>query len=330
MPIIVDIPRGIDRVIAAVQQRLPLVFFGTPAFAVPSLRALVVHGWPVQMVVTAPAKPSGRRMLLTPSPVATIAEELGLTVRTPQTLKDETFTREFTDMRPELCVVVAYGKLIPASLLEVPRLGFVNVHPSLLPAYRGAAPVQSAILDGRSETGVSIMLLDDQMDHGPILAAERWRIPSGFDTPACMDELSRIGADLLVTTLDRYAAGTLEPHPQDHGAATYTKKFGRADGRLDWHQPAVMNVNRIRALARNPGTWTQWEGKALAVHHAHAVASDGQNRPGGTVFLHGRDVCVATPDGSVVLETVQLEGGIAVAASAFVNGHPAFVGSVVQ
>lgn len=329
MPIIVDIPRGIDRVVAAVQQRLPLVFFGTPAFAVPSLRALVAAGWPLRFVVTAPAKPSGRRMLLTPSPVAAAAHELGVSVRTPATLTDSSFSAEFMELRPELCVVVAYGKLIPASLLAVPRLGFVNVHPSLLPLYRGASPIQSAILDGRAQTGVSIMLLDDQMDHGPVLARETWPIPSGFDAAACTDELARVGADLLVRTLDRYVSGAVEPDAQDHAAATYTKKFERADGRLDWSQTAQALVNRIRALAQNPGTWTLWEGKTLAIRFAHAAAGQ-QPHPAGTVFSRAGNICIAAGEGCVVLETVQLEGSNVMSARSFVNGHPTFVGSVVQ
>jgi methionyl-tRNA formyltransferase len=330
MPIVVDIPRGIDRIVAAVQQRLPLVFFGTPRFAVPSLRVLVAHGWPVSLVVTAPAKPVGRRMIETPSPVALTAEELGIPVRTPATLKDDAFLREFTDLRPELCVVVAYGKLIPASLLTVPRHGFVNVHPSLLPAYRGPSPIQAAILDGAEETGVSIMLLDDQMDHGPVLAVERWRIPAGFDAPACTDVLSRMGAELLASALDRYVAGTITAVPQDDARATFTKKFVRADGRLDWGLPAPSIANRIRALASNPGTWTMWDATTLAIHAARPAADIAGSFPPGTVFRRGPDVCVATGEGHLVLETIQREGGRAMAAHLFANGHPTFVGSVVQ
>lgn len=330
MAIFVDVPRGIDRVVAAVQQRLPVVFFGTPSFAVPSLRSLVARGWPVSLVVTAPAKPVGRRLLLTPSPVATVAEELGCEVRTPSSLKDEAFIHEFTEVRPELCVVVAYGKLIPPQMLAVPRKGFVNVHPSLLPLYRGPSPIRTALLDGRTETGVSIMLLDEEMDHGPVLARETWRIPAGFDAPACEDELARLGADLLTRTLDGYVAGSVTAQPQDHANATFTRKFNRDDGHLEWTLPAAALVNRIRALARNPGTWTTQNGVALAIHHAHRAPDGAPAHPPGTVFLFGKDVCAAAADGAVAVETVQREGSSAMAARDFVNGHPDFIGTVLH
>lgn len=329
MSIVIPVPRSIDRQYAAVPQNLRIVFFGTPHIAVPSLRQLREDGWPVSFVVTAPDRPVGRRMLLTPSPVRTAAEELGIPVRTPATLKDESFRTEFADLRPDLCVVVAYGKLIPKHYLDIPRLGFVNVHPSLLPAYRGPSPIQTAILDGCAATGVSIMLLDEDMDHGPILAAEPWVIPSGFDAVAATDELGRLGADLLARTIPGYVRGEIVPQPQNHAAATFTRKFTRDDGRLDWSRPASELNDRIRALGANPGAWTLWDGKTLNIIHAHVIPGNAPRHPAGTVFLHAGTVAVACQESALALETVQPEGGSRMSARDFANGRPSFVGSVV-
>lgn len=329
MSIVIPVPRSIDRQYAAIPRNLRVAFFGTPHIAVASLRRLQEEGWPVAMAVTAPDKPVGRRMLLTPSAVRTAADELGIPVRTPANLKDEDFWREFAELAPDLCVVVAYGKIIPKRYLDIPRLGFVNVHPSLLPAYRGPSPVQTAILDGCASTGVSIMLLDEDTDHGPVLAAEAWAIPSGFDATAATDELGRLGADLLVRTLPDYVQGTLVPQPQDHAAATFTRKFVREDGRLDWAKAAGEIANRIRALGSNPGTWTLWEGKTLNILHAHVSPDGTPAHPPGTVFLYAGSVAVACGTGAVILETVQPEGGARMSAHAFANGRPAFIGSVV-
>lgn len=267
-----------------------IVFFGTPEFAVPSLKKL--SG--VVGVVTAPDKPLGRKQVLTPSPVKTTALDLGLPVFTPATLKDTAFFETFKNLKPDLCIVVAYGKLIPQKYLDVPQLGFVNVHPSLLPAYRGPSPIQSAILDGCASTGVSIMLLDAEIDHGPVLAQESYTIPTDAYFPQVEHDLAKLGASLLKTTLDKQ----FEPQEQDHANATFTKKFTREDGKIDWSQPAITIYNRIRALAGNPGTWTVVNGKTLNILRAHIA------------------------DNKVAPDLVQLEGGKPMDWDAFLRGHP--------
>lgn len=328
MAIFVEAPKPTVRLTAAIEQRLRIVFFGTPLFAVPTLRRLHADGWPIEAVVTAPDKPVGRRMILTPSAVKTAASELGLTVHTPMSLKDESFWAIFENLKPDLCIVVAYGKLIPQRYLEVPRLGFLNIHPSLLPAYRGPSPIQSAILDGCASTGVSIMVLDEQMDHGPVLAQESWTIPAGFDAPLCEDDLSRLGADLLARTLPSYVKGTLS-HPQNHELATMTHKFERTDGRLDWTKPAFELNNRIRALSANPGTWTTWDNKTLNIVHAHVYDGPVTTAPAGTVVLQSAQVLVVCGSGALTLESVQLEGSTRQSARDFINGRPRLIGSVL-
>jgi methionyl-tRNA formyltransferase len=328
MALIVEAPKSILRFSAAMEKNLRIAFFGTPLFAVPALRRLHQEGWPISLVVTAPDKPVGRRMLLTPSPVKSTALELGLPVRTPMTLKDDGFFQEFENIRPDLCIVVAYGKLIPQQYLDIPRLGWINIHPSKLPQYRGASPIQSAILDGLQETAISLMLLDREMDHGPILAQESWTIPSGFDYPAAESELAQKGADLLAQILPEYAEGHITPQPQNHEQATFTKKFERADGRINWTGPAQAIAHRIRALAANPGTWTTWSGKTLNIIHAHPLDESFQASP-GAIVLQGKSVIVVCGQGGLALETVQLEGSPAMGIRDFVNGRPAFIGSVL-
>jgi methionyl-tRNA formyltransferase len=328
MPLIVEAPKPMTRIISAIQRELRIVFFGTPLFAVPALRALNTEGWPIDLVVTAPDKPVGRKMLLTPSPVKSVALELGLPAASPFKLSDESFWAQYSQLRPDLCIVVAYGKIIPQRYLDEARLGFLNIHPSMLPLYRGPSPIASAILDGRTETGVTIMKLDDQMDHGPILAQERWTIPSGFDAPMAEDELSRIGARLLCSVLTAYVDGTQTLTPQDHSAATYCSKFEREHGRLDWTQPSDAVVNRIRALGTNPGTWTTAQGAVLNIVHAHR-ADAAPEAVSGTVQLVGRDVVVSCGTGAVALETVQPEGRSRMSARDLLNGRPGLVGSVL-
>ncbi len=297
-----------------------IVFFGTPAFAVPALQALADSSYRPVAVVTAPDKPQGRKRILTPSPVALEAERLGIQVLKPSTLKDDAFWGQFEALGASLCVVVAYGKLIPERLLTSVPKGWLNIHPSLLPAYRGPSPIPSAILDGQTTTGVSIMLLDTEQDHGPVLATSPWNIPGTATTPECEVEIARVGAQLLLSTLPAYLNGSCSPVAQDDSKATFTKKFTREDGRIDWSQSAHAIVNRIRALGTNPGTWTTWEGKTLNIFRAHAQDRDAA-APGG-VHRDGDALIVACGAGSLVLERVQLEGSTQQDIATFLRGHP--------
>ena len=327
--IFVESPKPIVKLTAAIERQLRIVFFGTPLFAVPTLRRLHADGWPIEAVVTAPDKPVGRKMTLTPSAVKITASELCLTIHTPMSLKDESFRTFFENLKPDLCIVVAYGKLIPQKFLEVPRLGFLNIHPSLLPAYRGPSPIQTAILDGCASTGVSIMALDEQMDHGPVLAQESWTIPAGFDAPLCEDELSRLGADLLARTLEQYVKDAIIPTQQNHALATTTHKFERADGRLHWTNPAFGLNNRIRALSANPGTWTTWNDKTLNIVHAYVYDGPVPPSPVGTVMMQSSQVVVVCGIGALTLESVQLEGSTRQSARDFINGRPQLIGSIL-
>lgn len=330
MPLIAEAPKPVIRLSVAGRQTSRIVFFGTPMFAVPALRALHKSGWPIAVVVTAMDKPIGRRMLLTPSPVKSVAQELDIPVITPATLKDDGFLAQLSSLKPILGVVAAYGKIIPKSILNIFPKGILNIHPSLLPAYRGPSPIQAAILDGLKETGVSLMVLDEEMDHGPTLAQQKWAIPSGADYPFCESELSRLGANLLIDILPGYLAGSVEPMPQNHAKATSSYKFTREDGRIDWTAPASVVHNKIRALAANPGTWTTWNNRILNIFYAHPTSLTSDLKPSakpGTIFLHSEELAVACGQGALAIETLQLQGSTRQSAKDFLNGHSAFVDS---
>jgi methionyl-tRNA formyltransferase len=229
---------------------LRIVFAGTAAFAVPSLQALHVAGHAIELVITQPDRP-GNRMKVTPSPLKLAAQELGLPVFQPDKVRDKAVIERLRAVKPDVMVVVAYGQILPAELLAIPARGVVNVHASLLPRHRGAAPIAGAILAGDPQTGVTIMRMDEQLDHGPILAARRTDIGSREDAPGLTARLARMGAELLVDTLARL--DEIEPSEQDHGQATVAPRLRREDGELDWEMDADELDRRVRALQPWPG-----------------------------------------------------------------------------
>jgi len=306
-----------------------IVFFGTPEAAATSLRALLERGGPslsVVGVVTRAPKSVGRKQVVTKSPVHVLAEEHGIPVATPVTL-DADVVRWLQELKPDVAVLVVYGKILPATVLSVPTKGFVNVHPSLLPLYRGPSPVVSALRDGQQQTGVTIMQLDGEVDHGPILAQQRVPVAAGVTGGQLTEQLAQVGAQLLVETLPRYLSGELEPVPQDHAAATFTHKLERASGALDWSLDAAALERTVRAYDPWPGTYTLWNGKRLKVLGA-AVGTlpRGSGAPGTVVDDQGTPA-VATADGWLRLTRLQLEGGAATDGAAFLRGHPRLVGA---
>ncbi|HXV27168.1 MAG TPA: methionyl-tRNA formyltransferase [Candidatus Paceibacterota bacterium] len=309
---------------------LRIAFFGTPAFAVPALERLGTGQYTVAGVFTGPDKPVGRSRTLSPSPVKVRAAALGYEIFQPATLKDDDTFAAFSRLAPDLCVVVAYGKLIPARYLDAPRLGFVNVHPSLLPKWRGASPIRAALLNGDAETGVSLMLLDAEMDHGPVLAQHRISLDGTEYAPELSDRLSRIGAELLAEKLPLYAMDGIQPVEQDHAAATVCGKFSRQDARIDWNEPAVRVAAKVRAMAGEPVAWTTFKGKSLNILRAEAHRhQEPQTGPGRVLGFEG-EILVDTPDGTVVLRELQAAGKNAMSARDFTNGHRDFLGSVLE
>jgi methionyl-tRNA formyltransferase len=230
-------------------------YFGTPRFAEIILEALIHGGMTPRVVITAPDAPKGRKLVMTPSPVRVLAQKHGIPVLTPKTLKDESFFTDLDTYHCELFVVAAYGKIIPERILTMPPRGAINVHPSLLPRFRGPSPIESAILSSDTHTGVSIMILDKEVDHGPILAmreriTEHWPPKAGILT----EDLAHFGASLLIEVIPEYLNG-LTAHEQDHRRATWTKKIEKSDGLLDWTDDAEVNFKKIRAYHEWPGAY---------------------------------------------------------------------------
>jgi methionyl-tRNA formyltransferase len=306
------------------------VFMGTPAFAVPSLEAMAsLDAIEIACVVTQPDRPAGRGQGLRPSPVKTRALELGLPVWTPDNLRGEESQSRLRELAPELLVVVAYGEILRREVLGIPPHGAINVHASLLPRHRGASPINAALLAGDEETGVTIMLMDEGMDTGPVLATRAIPILPHHTAGTLGEELSHLGARLLAETVPRWLAGELEPRQQPEGGATYTRLIHKVEGELDWTRAAHDLANQVRAYDPWPGTFTTWEGKQLKVLAAReANPSEWPEPPApGTVARQGEQVTVATGDGWLLLETVQLEGRKAQPAATFIHGYPAFEGS---
>lgn len=301
-----------------------ILFFGTSNFALPALQGLVTNGYNILGVVTKPDEPVGRRQILTSPPVKVLAQKNNIPVFQPESLK------EYTDELPDadLYIVAAYGKIISQALLDKPRLGALNIHPSLLPRWRGPSPIQFAILYGDKETGVTIIKLDELMDHGPVVANSKWPIANSKTTyPELHDELADIGAQLLIEVLPKWIRGAIAAVPQDDVKATFSKMLTKEDGRINWEKPAEDIEREIRAFNPWPGTWTMWPDgdKICRVRIEYGLAVPDEPPVGSPGYIwYSRDypLLVKTGHGSLAVHTLTLEGKKAMDAKTFLHGHP--------
>lgn len=303
---------------------------GTPEFAAPSLEALLNDACEVVAVFTQPDKEAGRGRYITSSPVKELALSRGLEVMQPETLKDSNVVAHIVGLKPDLIVVAAYGRIIPSGILNIPEYGCINVHPSLLPCYRGSSPIPTAILQGDEVTGVTIMLMDKGMDTGPILTQKTVSILGEDTTGSLMDRLAQVGARLLVDTLRQWLGGKITPQPQDENRASYTKIISKEDGKMDWHLTAMELWRRVRAFDPWPGCYTSWQGKRLKINEAIHLPGGKAEEAGKVVALPlgtQAPIGVATRDGILGLINVQLEGKRAMSAEEFIRGQHDFVGS---
>jgi len=285
-----------------------IIFLGTPDFAVIPLEALAHDPrYQVVGVVTQPDRPGGRSRAPQPPPVKQAAERLGIPVLQPDTLRDPAIVEQLAAWRPDAGVVAAYGEILRKNVLELPRLGYLNIHPSLLPRYRGPTPVHAAILNGDAETGVTVMLLDAKMDSGPILAQRRVPLPSDARNQPLTNALFGLGAELLVEALAEYAAGRLTPVPQDDSQATYSKMLQKSDGAIDWRAPAERIERMTRAYDPWPGAQTSWRGQPFKIIAAAVRGWNGDAAP-GTLLPQPEGMWVATGAGALELLTVQPAG----------------------
>lgn len=305
---------------------------GTAEIACASLRALLSRrDSSIVAVVTQPDKPSGRHLKETSSPVKILAQENNLPVLQPLRARDEPFIAKLKELSPDLIVVMAYGQILPEKILSVPKFGCVNVHTSLLPKYRGAAPIQWAIANGETETGVTIMKMDAGMDTGPILTQRSTPISSDDNAQTLHDRLGALGAELLIETIPDYVAGKILPHPQPEGAS-YAPKIKKENGRLDWNLPAQVLSNRIRAFTPWPGAFTFLPGepKPLLLKIWRAEATNQPNgKPGEVLQADKLGIVVSCGEGALRILELQLEGARRMSVQEFLLGHPMKPGQVL-
>jgi len=308
-----------------------ILFMGTPDFALFSLRALVESGEDVIGVITQPDKPKGRGYTLTPPPVKVYASEQGLPVWQPTTLRSEEFATLLRELDPELIVVVAYGKILPVNVLEYPKYGCINVHGSLLPEYRGAAPMQRAIIDGKKQTGITTMLMADGIDTGDMLLKGYVDIEENDNFEVIHDKLGATGATVLLDTLKVLRTKGLSPIPQDDAQATYAAKIEKDDCVIDFSRPAREVHNRIRGLSPIPLAFTHTpDGKMLKVITSELDGALSNQAPGTVVSLENGRITVACGEGCISLLTVLPEGKKRMSAADFINGRKISLGDVLR
>jgi len=303
------------------------VFMGTPLFSLPTLKALIEANADIVAVVTQPDRPRGRGRTLSPPPVKEFAIEKGLDLFQPRRVREIEFIQKLKDIAPDLIVVVAFGQILPADLLDIPKMGCINVHASLLPAYRGAAPVNWAIVNGEAETGVTTMLMDEGLDTGDILLSEKVVIGPEDDSEILYDRLAEAGGPLLVSTIEGLLDATVRAVKQDDAAATYAPIIKKEDGIIDWSGEAFHIVNLIRGMRPWPTAQTKLEGRGLKVLKARAAGGSGSP---GEVISVGRDMIeVAAGSGSVEIYELQLEGKKAMKTADFLMGCKLKAGEVL-
>ena len=317
---------------------MSIVFIGTPNFAVPSLRRLAAEGYEIATVITQPDRPAGRGRRPRPSPVKLTALELGLPLFQPPTLRDPDALAAVAAIAPEIIVAVAYGQILRQEFLDIPPRGVLNVHPSILPRYRGPSPIPAAILAGDDETGVSIILMDAGMDSGPILAQRRLRIELSDTTDSLSQKLAGVAAELLAETLPRWLKDEIAAQPQEAALATRCPLLRKEDGEIDWTRPALHIWRQVRAYNPWPGAQTHVDGQPLQIWQAWPLQGDSGSSPGTVVALRPEQrtqlppdvgpeaLAVQTGDGLLALLSLQRAGRKALSAGEFLRGMPGIVG----
>ena len=324
-----------------------IVFMGTPEYVIRPLESLLTSDHAeIAGVYSQPNRPVGRGGVMTPPPVGVYCRERGLPLFQPASLRNASAHQELADLKPDVVVVAAYGKILPAEVLQIPKYGCLNIHPSLLPRYRGPSPVVTALLEGDQTTGVTVMVVDEGMDSGPVIAQVTTEISPEETAVGLTYRLFQDGGDLMASILPRWAAGEIEPLEQDDSLVTMTRKITKLDGEADWRQPAQQLAQKVRAFDPWPGLYSSWKGKMLKATKVRPVSnvgagvnqpSGGQlnasqpstSPPGEIVRTEYGSIAVATGDGLLMLDEVQLEGRRPMATEEFVRGQRDFVGSVL-
>jgi methionyl-tRNA formyltransferase len=306
---------------------------GTPEFAEDIFRKFynsLEKQFEIIAVVTAPDKPTGRKQVLTPSPVKKWALGANFSPIQPDKIRKPEWVSKIKELAPELIILTAFGQIIPQEILDIPKYKALNIHPSLLPKYRGASPIQSAILNGETETGVCLMIMDQELDHGQVISNLQFTISNKPTYIELSKQLSDLGAELLIKTLPDYIDGKIKPQEQNHAQATFCKLIKKEDGKIDWSKSAEEIERQIRAFQEWPESYTDFNNKILKI-----VEADFENRKTdykiGKVFLdESKNLCAQTGNGILILKTLQLEGKKPVSAKEFINGHKEIVGTILK
>lgn len=298
-----------------------VIFAGTPEFAVPSLKMLLASGHSIPAVYTRPDRPAGRGRRLQQSPVKALALAAGIEVVQPQSFREPDEIRRLAGLQPDLVIVIAYGLILPQAVLDIPRCGCINVHASLLPRWRGAAPIQRALMAGDAKTGVTIMRIIKKLDAGDMLHKEEYRLNARDTADSVHDRLAELGAIGLAKVLPGIEAGTVEGEPQDERLATYAAKLEKSEAVIDWSQPCERIARQIRGMNSWPVAQTVYRGQILRIWQAEALPEHDAAGLPGQVSVAGANIDVAAGQGRLRLLEVQLPGGRRMAAGAFVNAH---------
>ncbi|OGY42428.1 MAG: methionyl-tRNA formyltransferase [Candidatus Buchananbacteria bacterium RBG_13_36_9] len=301
-----------------------IIFMGTPDFGAPVFLALI-DKFNIVAAVTQPDKKVGRKQEITQSPIKKIALKNKIEVLQPEKVRDNAeFIQRVKSLQPDLIIVVAYGFILPKEILEIPKFGAINIHASLLPKYRGASPIQTAILNGDKETGISIILIDDKMDHGPLLEQRTITINDNDNFESLHDKLAQLGADLLLDTLPKYISGEIKPVSQKESQATYCQLIKKEDGKIDWSKPAEEIERQIKSYTPWPGAFTFWEGKQLKFIKALVIKAQNQNI--GEVFKINEGIGVKCGKDALEVLELQLESKKPMNVKEFLNGYPEIIG----
>ena len=303
---------------------MKIIFMGTPDFAAASLEALIDSRHEIQAVVTQPDKPKGRKGELTPSPVKVVAEEKGIKVYQPLKVRDEEFVETLRAYNPDVIVVVAFGQIIPLSILQMPKFGCVNIHGSLLPKYRGAAPIQWAVLDGEKETGITTILMDEGIDTGDILLKKTIKIDTDETSGSLFDKLMALGAETIIETLDELEKGNLTPTKQGESPTAYAKMLTKAMGLIDFTRPAKELDCFVRGMNPWPSAYTLLSGKTLKLWKVRAV--EGSGKAGSVIDIGKESFTIACGEGAIEVLEVQLEGKKRMSAGDFLKGSTLNIG----
>jgi len=299
-------------------QQIRTVFMGTPDFAIPTLQGLIDRGVDLCAVFTQPDRPKGRGRQLSSPPVKVLAEQAGIPVHQPGKLRDPQAVAQLKALAPDLIVVVAYGQILPKSVLEIPRYGCINVHASLLPRYRGAAPINKAVMEGEKSAGVTTMLMDEGLDTGDMLVKKSTAVAPEETAGALHDRLSLLGREAMEETLERICRGTLEAEPQDDARSSYAPMLKKEDGRIDWRRSAEEIHNQVRGLDPWPGAYTHLDGQVLKI--ARTVPGEGGGEPGTVLAAGAEGVRIACGEGTLLVRELQLPGKKRLSAAEFLRG----------